>query len=298
MTASIACKRGEANETKRNPIIAIQYAPKRRARAGPEEREEVVASRRALDPQFAEPAHVHPPCPIAHPFTLRVRTQANTPDGVIGGAAKSSTGDHDLPAPRRCRPAALRSLFVSRLGGGPETGGGDGDGDGEDIGLREAVSDSAGVSASSASASTSASASASPSPLSPSTSTSTSASISASTSRGTAESPLSRAACALRRSYSSQIPQRTRMTHQTNVSESGGTRIRARINPMVTMVTPGVMPISNLGEGYQRVLVTVPPREQRWTKTQTAVVPWSSAADAKAASAPIRERDPIVVGTS
>jgi hypothetical protein len=26
----------------------------------------------ALDPQFAEPAHVHPPCPIVRPFTIRV----------------------------------------------------------------------------------------------------------------------------------------------------------------------------------------------------------------------------------
>ena len=63
------------------------------------------------------------------------------------------------------------------------------------------------------------------------------------------------------------------MTHQTNVSESGGTRARVRINPVVTMVVSAVTPIANLGGGYRQELVAVPPQGQRWTKTQTAAVP-------------------------
>jgi len=54
-----------------------------------------------LDPQFAEPAHVHPTCPIAHPFTVCVCTCTwVTTLGGGGGTragAKPSTWDHDLP---------------------------------------------------------------------------------------------------------------------------------------------------------------------------------------------------------
>jgi len=81
------------------------------------------------------------------------------------------------------------------------------------------------------------------------------------------------------------------MTHQTNVSENGGIRARARTSPVVTMVMAGVTPIAKLEEGYQRVLAVVPPRVQRSTMTQTAVVPWNSAADVKAASVPRREQE-------
>jgi hypothetical protein len=63
------------------------------------------------------------------------------------------------------------------------------------------------------------------------------------------------------------------MTHQTNVSESGGIRARAGINPVVTMIMSAVTPIANLGVEYRRELVGVPPQGQRWTKRQTVVVP-------------------------
>lgn len=70
---------------------------------------------------------------------------------------------------------------------------------------------------------------------------------------------LSRAAYALQRSCSSRMPRKTRMTHQTNVSESDDTR--ERISPMAMMVTRGVTPIANLGGGCQPVSVAVLSRE-------------------------------------
>jgi hypothetical protein len=51
----------------------------------------------ALDPQFAKPTHVHPPCPIPRPFTLYIQMGVCAfGDGGSGGA-ESSTWDHDLP---------------------------------------------------------------------------------------------------------------------------------------------------------------------------------------------------------
>jgi hypothetical protein len=40
----------------------------------PEEGDGDCRITRALDPQFAEPTHVYPPCPIVRPFTIYVHT--------------------------------------------------------------------------------------------------------------------------------------------------------------------------------------------------------------------------------
>ena len=90
-------KRGEKTRREQSrPRIAIQCAPKATSTGKPGRKRETRSSHRerALDPQFAKPAHVHPPSPIAHPFALRAHT---SPDGRIAGT-KSSTRDHDLPS--------------------------------------------------------------------------------------------------------------------------------------------------------------------------------------------------------
>jgi hypothetical protein len=51
----------------------------------------------ALDPQFAKPTYVHPPCPVPRPFALNVHMRFCAFGGGGGGGAESSTGDHDLP---------------------------------------------------------------------------------------------------------------------------------------------------------------------------------------------------------
>jgi len=65
----------------------------------------------------------------------------------------------------------------------------------------------------------------------------------------------SRAGCALQRSYSSPIPPMTQTIRRTSASESGGTRVRARINRAVVMVAPEVRLIASSGEEYRQVLV-------------------------------------------
>ena len=102
----------------------------------------------------------------------------------------------------------------------------------------------------------------------------------------------SRAACALRRSYSSLIPPMTQTIRRTSASESGGTRVRARINRAVMMVAPEVRLIANSGEECRLVLVVPQLLSQGlpWTKRRTAAAPVNSAEDAKVALAPRREQ--------
>ena len=99
----------------------------------------------------------------------------------------------------------------------------------------------------------------------------------------------SRAACALQRLYSLQRLQTTPMTHRTNVSESGGTPARGRINLVVTMVMPEVRPTANLEEGYRLGLVVLLSRGWRWTTTRIDGAPVSSVVAVKVVSATRRQ---------
>ena len=63
---------GESDETKPNGRSEMTMTDDQRA----SERAKRGKSRGGdphLDPQFAEPTHIHPSCPVANPFTIHVR---------------------------------------------------------------------------------------------------------------------------------------------------------------------------------------------------------------------------------
>jgi len=125
MNASIASGIGKAMKPNKNrrrgeqsrPRIAIRYAG--RATGITERMRRRLVQ--ALDPQFAEPAHVHPAGPIAHPFTVCVRTCTWVTTLIGGNGTKPSARNHDLP----CATALSRQprCFALSLRQPPWSGG-------------------------------------------------------------------------------------------------------------------------------------------------------------------------------